>query len=314
MRMTRIALALAPLPDTPPATMVELARMAEDNGFAGVFITEAGNDSLAYALALGLHTQRIGVGTAIANVYFRHPLLLANEAAAAHEFTGGRLVLGLGTGHREVNSKLGIEMGDAMAKMRETVAVLRKSLDGARTTPRVTHPLPIFLAGVSSPMVRLAGEVADGVIFNFFSPARVKEALAELAEGASAAGRDPAKVESALFATAFISDDLTAARRPARKLLSRYGALRSYGNMLARAGFRREVEEIRAARGDGSSAERAVSDAMIDSTLLVGPPARVRERLAELTAPGIATAIVFTNPVGEDRTSAITRTITALRP
>jgi alkanesulfonate monooxygenase SsuD/methylene tetrahydromethanopterin reductase-like flavin-dependent oxidoreductase (luciferase family) len=141
----------------------------------------------------------------------------------------------------------------------------------------------------------------------------VHQALGELAEGAKIAGRDPHSIEATLFATAFISDDLESARRPARKLLSRYAALRYYGNMIARSGFEREVNAIRAAGHDGEAAIRAVSDEMIDATLLVGPESRVRERLAELCAPGISTAIVFTNPVGEDRDTAVRRTIRALK-
>lgn len=311
--MAKIAIAVSALPDSPPKALIEIARMAEDNGLAGVFTTEAGNDSLAYALALGLHTSRIKLGTAITNIYLRHPALLANEAAAVQEFTGGRFILGLGTGHREMNAILKIEMGDPMVKMRETVAALRKAFDAKRTGPQVTTKLPIYLAGVSGPMVRLAGELADGVIFNFFPPARVKQAMNELAEGAKAARRNPSEIEPTLFATAFISEDIEAARRPARKLLSRYGALRFYGNMLARSGFQKEIEGIRAARGDDAAAQRAVSDALIDSALLVGSESRVRERLQELTAPGIGTAIVFTNPVNEDRMRAIQRTIRALK-
>jgi alkanesulfonate monooxygenase SsuD/methylene tetrahydromethanopterin reductase-like flavin-dependent oxidoreductase (luciferase family) len=230
-----------------------------------------------------------------------------------HEFTGGRFILGLGTGHREMNSALGIDMGDPLAKMQETVARLRKALDNGQTGPKVSGKLPIYLAGVSRPMVKLAGEIADGVIFNFFPPARVKEAIGELSEGAKAAGRDLKTIEAALFATAFISDDLEAARRPARKLLSRYGALRFYGNMIARAGFKTEIEKIRAARGNPDAAIAAVSDAMIDATLLVGPESRIKERLTELTAPGVGTAIVFTNPVNEDRDGAVKRTIRALK-
>jgi 5,10-methylenetetrahydromethanopterin reductase len=163
-------------------------------------------------------------------------------------------------------------------------------------------------------MVRLAGEIADGVIFNFFPPTRVKEALGEIAEGAQKAGRDPKEVEATLFATAFISDDLEAARRPARTLLSRYGAMRFYGNMLVKAGFASEIEGIRAAGKDGKAAIAAVSDQMIDATLLVGPEARIRERLSELTAPGVGWAIVFVNPVGEDRASAVKRVMRALHP
>ena len=311
--MANIALACTILPDSPPARLIEWSHAAEDAGFSGVFMTEANNDSLACSLALGMHTKRIKLGTAITNIYLRHPILLANEAAAVQEFTGGRFILGLGAGHREMNSALGIEMGEPLKKMRETVASLRKALEGGKTGPVVKQKLPLYLAGVSRPMVKLAGEIGDGVIFNFFPPARVKQAIGELAEGAKVAGRDPKEIEATLFATAFISDDLEAARRPARKLLSRYGALKFYGNMMARAGFESDIAGIRAAGRDGDAAIKAVSNELIDATLLVGSEARIRERLQELCAPGIGTAIVFTNPVNEDRNAAVLRTIRALK-
>jgi 5,10-methylenetetrahydromethanopterin reductase len=313
MPKTKIALALSAMPDTPPQTIIDLSKSAEENGFSGVFLTEAGNDSLAYCIGVGAHTRTLKLGTAITNIYLRHPVLLANEAAAVQEFTGGRFILGLGTGHREGNGALGIEMGVPMEKMREVVGTLRKLIDGGRTGPKVTSKLPIYLAGVSRPMVKLAGEIADGVIFNFFPPARVKQALGELAEGAKIANRNVSDIEPTLFATAFISDDLEAARRPARKLLSRYGALRFYGNMLSNAGFRTEIEGIRAAGRDEPKAIAAVTDNIIDSALLVGPESRIRERLAELAAPGLGTVIVFVNPVNEDRVSGNKRAIRALK-
>src|SRR5580704_10576846 len=314
--MAKIALAFSIMPDSPIQTIVEWTKQAEDAGFDGVFMTEANNDSLACCLGLGFNTRRITLGTAITNIYLRHPNLLANETAALHEFTGGRFILGLGTGHRPANSALGIDMGapaDPMKKMRQTVATLRKMIDGGRTNPKISGKQPIYLAGVSRPMVRLAGEIADGVIFNFFPPARVKQALGELAEGAQKANRNVDEIEPTLFATAFISDDLEAARRPARKLPSRYGALRYYGNMLANAGFKAEIEGIRAAGRDEPKAMAAVSDNMIDSALLVGPESRIRERLAELAAPGLGTVIVFVNPVNEDRVSGNNRAIRALK-
>ena len=61
-------------------------------------------------------------------------------------------------------------MGEPLKKMRETVKTLRAALDGSKTGPRVSAKLPLYLAGVSRPMVKLAGEIADGVIFNFFRP------------------------------------------------------------------------------------------------------------------------------------------------
>lgn len=313
--MPKIALAFLIMADSPLATIVEWTQQAEDAGFDGVFITEANNDSLACCLGLGFKTRRITLGTAITNIYLRHPNLLANEAATVHEFTNGRFILGLGTGHRPANAALGIDMGgktDPMKKMRETVAALRKMFAG-RTNPAISGQLPIFLAGVSRPMVRLAGEIADGVIFNFFPPARIKAALEELREGAGKAGRDPRQVVPALFATAFISNDIEAARRPARTLLSRYGAMPYYGNMLAAWGFEQEMSAIRSA-ADPKVAMAAVSDRMIDATLLVGSEERVRQRLQELTAPGIDWAIIFVNPVNEDRASGVRRAIRALHP
>ena len=209
--MAKIAIAFSIMPDSPMTTIVEWTKAAEDAGFDGVFMTEANNDSLACSLALGFNTRRITLGTAITNIYLRHPNLLANEVAAVHEFTGGRFILGLGTGHRESNGGIGIDMGgpaDPMKKMRETVATLRRLLDEGRTSPKVTGKQPLYLAGVSSPMVRLAGEIADGVIFNFFPPARVKEALGEIAQGARKAGRAPKEIVPTVFATTFISNDL----------------------------------------------------------------------------------------------------------
>src|SRR5258707_2902103 len=295
--MANIALACTILPDSPPARLIEWSRAAEDAGFSGVFMTEANNDSLACSLALGMHTKRIKLGTAITNIYLRHPNLLANEAAAVQEFTGGRFILGLGAGHRESNSMLGIEMGEPLKKMRETVKTLRAGLDGGKAGPRVTAKRPLYLAGGPRPMVKLAGEIGDGVIFNFFPPARIKEALGELAEGARAASRDPKQIEATLFATAFISDDLEAARRPARKLLSRYGALKFYGNMMAHSGYEREIAAIRAAGRDADAAVKAVSNELIDATLLCGSGARAPEPPHEPLAPGIWPSSAFSNPM-----------------
>jgi alkanesulfonate monooxygenase SsuD/methylene tetrahydromethanopterin reductase-like flavin-dependent oxidoreductase (luciferase family) len=109
--MARTALAFSVMPDSPLEKIAEWTRDAEEMGYAAVFMTEANNDSVACSLALGMQTQRIGLGTAITNIYLRHPALLANEAATVHQFTGGRFMLGLGTGHGEGNSRLGSRWG-----------------------------------------------------------------------------------------------------------------------------------------------------------------------------------------------------------
>jgi 5,10-methylenetetrahydromethanopterin reductase len=78
----KIALAFSPLRDAQPDEILAWSRQAEARGFAGVFIPESFNDSLAYAQAIAAATTRLKVGTAITNVYLRHPSLLAQQAAA----------------------------------------------------------------------------------------------------------------------------------------------------------------------------------------------------------------------------------------
>src|SRR5262249_10679751 len=99
-RMDGIAIAFSPLRDASPGDIVAWAERAETLGWSGVFIPESFNASLAYAQAVAHATSRLRVGTAITNVYLRHPTLLAQQAAAVQEFSGGRFVLGLGVGHR----------------------------------------------------------------------------------------------------------------------------------------------------------------------------------------------------------------------
>src|SRR4030095_11908737 len=116
--MDRIAVAFSPLRDAPPEDILAWSRRAEALGFAAVFIPESFNDSLAYAQAVASVTTRLHVGNALTNVYLRHPTLLAQQAAAVQEFSDGRLLLGLGVGHRPVNEALALYQGGPTGKTR----------------------------------------------------------------------------------------------------------------------------------------------------------------------------------------------------
>src|SRR5688572_3993871 len=82
----------------PPSELAELGRRAEDVGYTHVFSNETYNDALSYLVATAGVTRRAALGVAIANVGFRHPVLMALGAATIDEVSGGRLILGLGTG------------------------------------------------------------------------------------------------------------------------------------------------------------------------------------------------------------------------
>ncbi len=314
--MIRIAVAFSPLRDASPTDIITWARHAEELGFSGVFVPESFNDSLAYAEAIALATRRVQVGTAVTNIYLRHPTLLAQQAAAVQEFSGGRLALGIGVGHRAVNQPLGIDMGSVLAKVREVIGTLRAAWVKGPHQPRPAPPPRLWAAALAPRMVELAGELADGAIFNLFPLARYPTALAALKRGAERGARDIAALEVCHFTTAYLADDLAAALREAKRMLARYANLPFYGNMLADSGFADEVATVRAAwqKKDVAAAEAAVSDVMADAVTLCGAPPRCRERLAAYASAGATSTIVFVNPVGESRAAAVERLLVGLSP
>jgi 5,10-methylenetetrahydromethanopterin reductase len=314
--MERIALAFSPLRDASLRDIVTWSERAETLGYEAVFIPESYCDSLAYAEAVALATRRLRVGTAITNVYLRQPTLLAAQAAAVQEVSGGRLLLGLGVGHRVVNEPLGIDMSDPLGTMREVVRTLRASWTKGPVQPRPATPPTVLAAALAPRMIELAGELTDGPIFNLFPLARYPRALAVLRRGAARSGRDPESLAVCHFTTSYLSDDRAAALHEAKRMLARYANLPFYGNMLAVSGFRAEVEAVRAAwrSRDVAAAERAVTDEMADAVTLVGDAAHCRERLAAYRMAGATLTIVFPNPVGESRAAAVERTLAAFAP
>src|SRR5262245_45683928 len=153
--MKRLALAFSPLRDATPTDIIAWSRRAEELGYEAVFIPESFCDSLAYAQAVALATKRIAVGTAITNVYLRQPTLLAEQAAAVGEFSGGRLRLGIGVGHRAVNEPLGINMDDPLGKIRAVIGTLRGAWTKGPHQPRPGVPPTILAAALAPRMVEL---------------------------------------------------------------------------------------------------------------------------------------------------------------
>src|SRR5437867_13302327 len=157
--MERIALALSPLRDASPRDIVSWSRDAEARGYEAVFIPESYCDSLAYAEAVALATSQLRVGTGVTNIYLRQPTLLAAEAAAVQEFSGGRLLLGVGVGHRAVNEPLGIDMSDPVGTMRSVIGTLRAAWTKGPTQTRPAVP-PRILAEIGRASCRGSATVS----------------------------------------------------------------------------------------------------------------------------------------------------------
>ncbi|HEV7774713.1 MAG TPA: LLM class flavin-dependent oxidoreductase [Conexibacter sp.] len=172
-----------------------LARVqrAEELGYESAYVTHiSGRESLTVVTAYATRTSRIRVGTGVVPIYTRTPATMAQTAATIDDLSGGRLNLGLGVSHRPVvEGWHGQTIDRPVAEMREYVAIVRAILRGEappsegekwRTGFQLSGlgpfpKLPIYVAALSPGMLRLAGEIADGVILWLCTP---REAVAPL--------------------------------------------------------------------------------------------------------------------------------------
>jgi alkanesulfonate monooxygenase SsuD/methylene tetrahydromethanopterin reductase-like flavin-dependent oxidoreductase (luciferase family) len=291
-----------------PLELGQIARAAEDAGFSAVMVPEGGgNDSLLGCFAMAQATSRIRIGTAIAIIYNRQPTLCAAAAVMVQEASAGRLVLGLGVGHRPVLEAMGIEVAaNSRVRLREYTLRLKQLLagqaDGARV-PTPSRPIPIHLGALTIETARLAGEIADGVQLFMCTPQRLKKLAEAVRAAAAGQGRNPAEVAITFGLPAFVDDDLPRAYARARKYLKLYTMLPFHRRQIVRNGFEREAEAARAAgeRGDKAAQEAALTDQMLDSLGLIGPVPRCIERIEAYREAG---AELLTIVPGTTETSA----------
>jgi len=204
-RQKRLALSV-PLDGFTLAEHADIAREAEGLGYSDAWSLEAdGIDCFAPLAVVGSATS-MRLGTAIANVFTRGPATLAMSAAGIAEVAPGRFCLGIGSGSQPiVESWNGGVFTRPATRVRETAEFLRRALtgervvfrgetfavDGFRLTRPPERPIPIYVAALRPGMLRVAGEVGDGVIINWLSAEDVSKSVAVCREAARKAGRDP---------------------------------------------------------------------------------------------------------------------------
>jgi alkanesulfonate monooxygenase SsuD/methylene tetrahydromethanopterin reductase-like flavin-dependent oxidoreductase (luciferase family) len=275
---------------------VDLARRAEDAGFHNLFMVESvlANDGVTTAAMIAARTSRLVVGTNIANVYLRHPAMLAAAAVAIDEIAPERLVLGLGPNQRTMITQAGYTWRDPREVLQATTATLRdvfagKSVAGLRHPRAASHPIPIHWAGMALETCAAAGAHADGLMLYINTPARYRRAVERFHQAAREAGRDGASLPVSLLVPTFIHDDLATARQAARAFLVHYARWPHYAKTFAASGYAAQMERIAAAYGAGdvATAMAALDDALLDEVLLLGSPARIREGIDRFAKAGV---------------------------
>ena len=274
------AVALVAPPGRRKAT-VEFAQELERKGYSGLYCPTFG-DGLSLCLAIALETNEIRLGTSIANIYTRHVSEFAQTASWIHEVSGGRFVFGVGVSHAPVHGALGVEVGKPLGEMRRFVEQWREQRAGELP--------PVVLATLRRRMVRLAGEIAEGVVWANGARSHMESSLANL---------PPEKLASDDFFVGdmlpvCISDDKTAAAALMRRVLVGYTMLPNYQNYWIEAGYEEEMTAIRQAieAGDNERIPSLMSDRWLADVTLFGNAAEVREGLEAWYAAGVETPIL----------------------
>jgi probable F420-dependent oxidoreductase len=284
------------------ADVVELGVSAEDAGLDSVWHVEINREPFVPLTAIAARTKRIRLGTGVV-IWARSPILASLVAANLDELSGGRFLYGLGTGPPDWNRRFhGMSYERPARRIREYVEVMRGAWQAAhhgsafdydgelyriedyrRPVRQERERIPILLAAVQAGMCALAGEIADGVLFNVLStPLYLREfATPQLERGAARSGRDLATLERAAAIAAAVDGDAAAARRWARHHIAFYSVIPYFDVMFELHGFQREAAAIReaAARGDPSGMIDAVSEEMIDTFAIAGTPDQCRRQL-----------------------------------
>jgi 5,10-methylenetetrahydromethanopterin reductase len=323
----------------PLRDIITIGQHAEAAGCASLYMVEAYRSAWIALTALAGATSRVRLGPYVLNAYARSPLLTGMTAIDFQEFSGGRLVLGLGGGNRVINEVWqGIPHARVLTKMREYVEILQRMTrtpagtpfvyDGQihrmRWTPAIdtaTAPFPVYLAAVFPAMLRVAASVADGIAGGATLSARYLRDTAQplAAQFAAAAGRDPATLRwNAVMFTA-VSPDRARARQAARAALcSLFAPLPHpyYEFTMREQGFARVVDQLRdwVPAGRREAAMEAIPDELIDDLMIAGTPDECRSRIAQYA--GLVDELLLLNalpPSGDDGLSTYTDLFDVIR-
>jgi alkanesulfonate monooxygenase SsuD/methylene tetrahydromethanopterin reductase-like flavin-dependent oxidoreductase (luciferase family) len=299
---TMPAIALAAMPGRRRAT-IEAAREFERRGFSGIYCASFG-DGMGLCEALALTTERIHFGTAIAILYTRHPSDYAQSAAFIHELSGGRFRFGIGVSHGPVHKRMGLQAGKPLADVRRFVA-------DVRAVPRIGELPPIVLAALRDPMVGLAGEIAEGVVFAHAARSHMGHSLSLLPEEKR---RDDAFFVGNMIPTC-ISDDEAAAAAVNRKTLTGYAMLPNYREYWKAAGYVEEMAAVEraVAAGEQERIPALLSDRWLADTTLFGPVSKVREGVERWLEAGVRTPILVPSSTSGGQMKAIEEMLAAFR-
>jgi probable F420-dependent oxidoreductase len=285
----------------------ELVRTANRCGYTDAWSYESfSTDAFAPIAAAAMLTDKMRFGCAIIPVFTRPAPLIAMSAVTVNELAGGRFILGLGISTPNiVENWMGVPFRKPVTQMRETVEALRAifrgekvtmtgakvRINGFRLDTPITYPPKIYIGAQGSKMLRIAGELGDGVIVNFITPETVAPMLDNTRDGRHAAGKDPANLDVVCRIICAVDEDEDVARSIFRRALTAYVTVPQYNKFFREIGYDKEagtaIELWNA--GDRKKALETIPDEMVEKIFVFGTAEKCRRRLDDYARAGITT-------------------------
>jgi alkanesulfonate monooxygenase SsuD/methylene tetrahydromethanopterin reductase-like flavin-dependent oxidoreductase (luciferase family) len=304
--------------------VVEIVRTAEDVGYEAVFVPEIqGREAFVTLTGLAEATRTLRLGTGVVTTWSRSPATTAMAAATLQDVSGGRHTLGLGSGTS--GALTGPRAGARpLERVRRYLTVLRALFDGrvVEDDPMFgtagfgldllpEAPPPLWLGALGDGMVRLAGEAADGVILNWCTPERVRQARASIALAAAEAGRDPDAVTISVYVRACLGLDEDVALLALRVATGGYASLPHYRKQMAAMGLGTHAERAAVAMTEGKP-ER-VPEELVRALCVLGGRGEALARFEAYRRAG-ADLVLCYPVVALERQSSFLGTVLAAAP
>ncbi len=299
--------------------MVDAAVLAEKCGFTSVFMPEHYYDreSASVLGAIARSTSRIGLGTGVINPYTRYPSLIAMTAATLDELSGGRAMLGLGSGgvigsleHGIPNEFSGQKFSHPLGHLREIILVLRKLLTGEKISFRgefynlddvqlhfkpIQRDIPIYFGQQGPKMMQLAGELADGVLITLCCTVPyVKKVIRQIEESEKAHDRRKNAVDFAARIVVSLSDDREKAIRHSKQLVGRVFIHPGARPVMEASGIDLDIDAMKKAIDNGRSEllYDLVPNEVVQMTTASGNKSDVIRRVEEYKEAGITHPVI----------------------
>lgn len=303
---------------------IEFVKYAEQKGFEAVWQAESRlvRDAIVPMAAFAAHTTRIKIGSGVINNWTRNVSLTAATFLTLDDLAPDRIICGIGAWWDPLAKNVGIERRKPLLAMREYVETTRKLLAMENVTFQgefvnvsgieldVVHGrkearnVPIMIGATGPKMMKLTGEIADGVVLNYLvSPAYNDGAIARLEEGAKLAGRSIDQIDRPQLVVCSVDNDRKKALDGARKLVTQY--LGQQPHIMKASGVSQdlldEISQVLTWPATEEEIEKAmalVPDDVVQMITASGTPDEVRAKVREYVEHGATCPILY--PLGPD--------------